>query len=247
MQLEIHVTFTAGHFHGFEWPPSPARLFQGLVAATHRGAHGLLHADVRDRALEWLESCPAPAIIAIATNPARELITNYVPNNDDGESSDFREHVKAAKSLRLHPLPSDCRVTYRWEFVSDGDATRHADVVSAMASLVTHLGRTVDLVYARGEVRAESTVVPGDGRKVWSARETPGGMWLAPKPGFLKLCQERHPRSVSELPPDFTNSRQVDYSGSQTSLDEIPFAVFELFRLDGRRLEFEPRRIREPA
>ena len=50
MQLDIHVTFTAGHFHGAEWPPSPARLFQALVAATHRGAHGLLHSDIRNRA-----------------------------------------------------------------------------------------------------------------------------------------------------------------------------------------------------
>jgi len=70
MHLDIHVTFTAGHFHGFEWPPAPTRLFQALVAGTHRGAHGLLHADVRDRALEWLESLPAPAILAIATKPA---------------------------------------------------------------------------------------------------------------------------------------------------------------------------------
>ena len=101
MHLDIHVTFTAGHFHGFEWPPAPARLFQTLVAGTHRGAHGLLHADVRDRALEWLESLPAPAILAIATKPARELITNYVPNNDDGETADFREHVKAG-------IPSAC-------------------------------------------------------------------------------------------------------------------------------------------
>ena len=127
MQLDIHVTLTAGHYHGEEWPPSPARLFQALVAATHRSAHGLLHSDVRDRALEWLESCPPPTIFAITTEPARELITGYVPNNDDGESKDFREHVKTAKSLRLHPLPSECRVTYRWEFAADGDSASADD------------------------------------------------------------------------------------------------------------------------
>ena len=247
MHLDIHVTFTAGHFHGFEWPPAPARLFQALVAGTHRGAHGLLHADVRDRALEWLESLSAPAIVAITTAPARELITNYVPNNDDGESGDFREHVKAAKSLRLHPLPSDCRVTYRWELAPGEESERHADVVSAMASLVTYLGRTVDLVYARGEVHAAAPSVTADGRKLWLPRETPGGAWMTPMPGFLALCHRRFPRSVSDEPPDFTNSRQVDYSDSQTPLDNVPLAVFELLRLDGRRLGFEPRRIREPA
>ena len=43
-------------------------------------------------------------------------------------------------------------MTYRWEFAPSEDSERHADVVSAMASLSSYLGRTVDLVYARGEV-----------------------------------------------------------------------------------------------
>ena len=247
MHLDIHVTFTAGHFHGFEWPPAPARLFQALVAGTHQGAHGLLHADVRDRALEWLESLSAPAIVAIATNPARELITNYVPNNDDGKSADFCEHVKAAKSLRLHPLPADCRVTYRWEFAPAEDSERHADVVSAMAPLVTYLGRTVDLVYARGEVHAATPTVPADGRHLWLPREVPGGEWMTPMPGFLALCHSRYPRSVSNEPPDFTNSRQVKYSDAPASHSEVPSALFELFRSDGSLMRFDPRRLREAA
>lgn len=247
MHLDIHVTFTAGHFHGFEWPPAPARLFQALVAGTHRGAHGLLHADIRDRALEWFESLPAPAIAAISTAPARGLITNYVPNNDDGQTADFREHVKAAKPLRLHPLPAECRVTYRWEFTPDDNSGRHADVVSAMASLVTYLGRTVDLVYARGEVHTAAPNVPPDGRKLWLPREAPGGAWMTPIPGFLALCHRRYPRSVSEEPPDFTNSKQVSYADSTATMDEVPSALFELLRLNGSRMRFDPRRLREPA
>jgi len=247
MDLHIHVTFTAGHFHGFEWPPAPARLFQALVAGTHRGAHGLLHADVRDRALEWLESLSAPAIVAIPTAPARELITNYVPNNDDGETADFREHVKAAKSLRLHPLPAECRVTYRWEFAPAEDSERHADVVSAMASLVTYLGRTVDLVYARGEVHTATPTVPADGRKLWLPRETPGGAWMTPMPGFLAICHHRYPRSVSDEPADFTNSKQVSYADTTAKADEVPCGVFELLRQDGSRMRFDPRRLREAA
>ncbi len=247
MHLDIHVTFTAGHFHGGEWPPSPARLFQALVAATHRGAHGLLHSDVRDRALEWLESCPPPTIFATATEPARELITGYVPNNDDGESKDFRDHVKTAKSLRLHPLPSECRVTYRWEFAAEGDSAHHADVVSAMASLVTYLGRTVDLVYARGDVHAQPHVDDLGERRLWQPREVPGGEWLAPSTGFLDWCKRRFPRSVSDVPPDFTNSRQVKYSDAHASSDEVPNALFELFRPDGSLMRFDPRHLREAA
>lgn len=31
--LCISVTFLTGRYHGEEWPPSPARLYQALVAA----------------------------------------------------------------------------------------------------------------------------------------------------------------------------------------------------------------------
>lgn len=247
MQLDIHVTFIAGQFHGAEWPPSPARLFQALVAATHRGAHGLFQPHVRDQALEWLESCPAPTIFAIATESARELITSFVPNNDDGESKDFREHVKTAKSLRVHPLPPDCRVTYQWKFVDEAGSAYHADAVSAMASLVTYLGRTVDLVYARGEVHAESQVATLGERKLWQPREVPGGEWLSPTKGFLEWCKRRFPRSVSDVPPDFTNSKQVKYCYVPSTDQEVPSALLELFRSDGSLMQFDPRRLREAA
>ena len=60
MHLDIHVTFTAGHFHGFEWPPAPARLFQALVAGTHRGAPYLVMERVHGRNLrQWLAGRPA--------------------------------------------------------------------------------------------------------------------------------------------------------------------------------------------
>jgi len=247
MQLDINVVFTAGHFHGDEWPPSPARLFQALVAATHRGAHGLLHPEVRDRALEWFEALLPPTVLAIVTEPSRELITGYVPNNDDGGSRDFHDHVKTAKSLRLYPLSAECRVTYRWEFASAGDAGNNADVIAAMASLVTYLGRTVDLVYARGEVHAESSVDVTEDRKLWQPCEMPGGEWLAPRTGFLEWCKCRFPRSVSDIPPDFTNSRQVNYSSAPGSRDEVPTVIFELFRSDGSLMRFDPRRLREAA
>jgi len=247
MHLDIHVTFTAGHYHGWEWPPAPARLFQALVAGTHRGAHGLIQTEVRDRALRWLEKCEPPTIFAPPTQPARELITGYVPNNDDGASKDLREHIKAAKSMRLHPLPAECRITYRWEVDREIDAERNADVVSAMASLVTWLGRTVDFVYARGEVGAESSGSDAETRPAWLPRERPGGHWLAPANGFLAWCHDRYPRSVSDVPPDMTNSRQVDYSPAAQEGEEVPLALLELVRLDGSLLRFDPRSLREAS
>ena len=97
MILEIEVTFTAGHFHGEEWPPSPARLFQALVAASHQGAHGLIHQAVRDESLRWLERQEPPSILAPEAVRQREHLINYVPNNDDGFGDDA--HIRTDKSI----------------------------------------------------------------------------------------------------------------------------------------------------
>ena len=56
MQLQIKLTFATRRYHGrksedeLEFPPAPARLFQALIAGSHCGAYGVIHADKRDRA-----------------------------------------------------------------------------------------------------------------------------------------------------------------------------------------------------
>ncbi len=246
MFLNIHVTFTAGHYHGTEWPPSPSRLFQALVAGTHRGAYGLIHADVRDRALVWLETLAAPIIYAAQTTTSQEDITSYVPNNDDGETKDRLLHVKAAKSMRLRVLPPETQITYCWEFDPNGIAATNPDVVSAMAPLVTYLGHAVDHVYARGEVTVSASIGTGQAL-AWNPTEVNDGQWQTPKSGFLKLCQERYPRSVSEQPADFTNSRQIDYSTGDKQESAVPLAVVELLKTTGEFHRFDPRSLRVPA
>ena len=63
--LCISVHFLGGEFHGRgdhgepEWPPSPLRLFQALVAAGAR-----LDEGTGQEALQWLERQPAPSIVA---------------------------------------------------------------------------------------------------------------------------------------------------------------------------------------
>lgn len=280
MILEIEVTFPAGRFHGEEgeWPPAPSRLFQALVAATHRGAHGLIHQETRDAALRWLEKLPAPKIVAGGAERSCGHLDNYVPNND-GKAA----HVRTAKTLAAFafPTPDETKgtdeekdkdkntdkpnaIAYRWEFgEADHDTARHADVTAAMASLVTHLGQTTDGVYARGRVLTgadataaadpETESTPSGGRIVYLPRETPGGRWLSPAPGFLALCQRRYPRSVSSEPPDFTNSRQVDYApdGETRNNEDAatpPMAIFDLLQTDGESfLRFDPRDLRCPA
>lgn len=245
MYLEIEVTFTAGHFHGEEWPPSPARLFQALVAGSHHGAHGLIHQAVRDEALSWLERQQPPSILAPETVRQREHLISYVPNNDDGFGADA--HVRTDKSLGAWFFPQSRAVAYQWQLGGEANATKQADVIAAMSSLITSVGRTVDLAYARGRLLDGEVPAEVAQRKRWQPTQREGGRWLAPAAGFLELLDRRFPRSVSAEPPDFTNTRQVSYELEDVLRLDAPVAVFEMLRMDGRKLAFDPRDLRQPA
>ena len=59
-RLLISVRFHDGRYHGhLDWPPSPARLFQALVAGV---AQGDMLTDEDRRAFIWLEALEPPAI-----------------------------------------------------------------------------------------------------------------------------------------------------------------------------------------
>src|SRR3972149_10404087 len=84
--LLLSVRFHDGRYHGLdtsgrpEWPPSPARLFQALVAGAARG-NTLCNRDTD--ALHWLEELSkgyAPVIAAPSARIGKGLI-NSVQNN----------------------------------------------------------------------------------------------------------------------------------------------------------------------
>jgi CRISPR-associated protein Csb2 len=246
MILQIEVTFTAGHFHGEEWPPSPARLFQALVAASHHGAHGLIHQAPRDEALRWLEQQSPPVVLAPDAVRQQDHLVSYLPNNDD--LFEPQGHKKSAeRGLGGWFINSAPTVVFEWRGSGSTEERRHADVVCAIARLVNYLGRTVDSARASGRVLQSVPAVDSTGRNRWQPRESRGGRWLAPAPGFLDLLNRRFPRSVSAEPPDFTNTRQVDYATDDELRLDAPIAVLELLRLDGRKLAFAPRDLRQPA
>jgi CRISPR-associated protein Csb2 len=79
-ELAIAVTFLAGRYHGTEWPPSPARLYQAMVAGVMTGGYRALFTEV-EPALRWLERQEAPAILA-SSAPGLAAYRIAVPNND---------------------------------------------------------------------------------------------------------------------------------------------------------------------
>src|SRR4051812_43821261 len=94
----LSVRFHDGRYHGSgEWPPSPARLFQALVAGAARGK--TLTEDDR-RALAWLELRDAPVIASPPMRVGRGYKT-YVPNNDRDtvESRSFRSYRDYSEAI----------------------------------------------------------------------------------------------------------------------------------------------------
>src|SRR3989304_426401 len=85
--LRISVRFLDDRYHGrvdcgrsAEWPPSPMRLFQAIVAG---GSIGGSLPQTLQRGLEWLERQSPPTIIAPIALETGGYST-YIPNPDLG-------------------------------------------------------------------------------------------------------------------------------------------------------------------
>ena len=154
--LLITVRFHEGRYHGTgdrlngsdSWPPSPARLFQALVAGAARG--GLLHSE-DECALKWLERLAPPRIAAPAARRGQS-VKLFVPNNDlDSVGGDPARagEIRVSKPWRPCFFDSDEPVLYVWRFQSEsGEAAR----ICAIATRLFQLGRGIDMAWATGQV-----------------------------------------------------------------------------------------------
>ncbi|CAN5809292.1 type I-U CRISPR-associated protein Csb2 [soil metagenome] len=239
MKLIITVQFLCGHYHGRnrekileDFPPSPMRLFQALLAASPRGLYGKQNVAIRDNALQWLGNLAPPTIVANETIKSGEDTINYVPNNDNKF-----DHIRTDKSMHHHVLLDDGKVKYVWGFDVDETTREFAKAICAMSQLITYLGQTTDLVIAHGEVTEDFTE---DESKAIFKPETSKGDWQIPTKGSLQACQERYKerKNLVDFP---TPARWVDYRNKNAIYLDAPTALFELRQNGGKnRLPFEP-------
>lgn len=191
--LLITVRFHDARYHGAgDWPPSPARLFQALVAAA---ALSGLDTDKRN-ALRWLETLSAPTIAAPAAHSGQN-VNLFVPNNDlDAKGGDIRriaEIRSATKRVRPRLFDATVPLLYIWHF--DGDESQ-AKCICNIANDLYQLGRGVDMAWAVGELVDEAkaeeqlSVYPGA-----IYRPSQGGKGLAldcPDDGSLASLETRY-------------------------------------------------------
>lgn len=191
--LLISVRFHDGRYHGKgDWPPSPARLFQALVAAA--ALPGL--DDAKREALRWLEQLDAPTVAAPAALQAKTNVGLFVPNNDlDAMGGDVRRigDIRSAKHVRPRLFDAAVPLHYIWRL--DGKES-HAECICDIANGLYQLGRGVDMAWAVGELTDEKGAeellkdYPGA-----FYRPSKGGTGLAlgcPCPGSLASLEKRH-------------------------------------------------------
>ncbi|MDZ4745312.1 MAG: type I-U CRISPR-associated protein Csb2 [bacterium] len=176
--LLLTVRFLDDRYHGLldrggppEWPPSPFRLFQALVAAVARRGELVIGEDSPDntnytmvgQAIGWLQQQSAPIIIT-PTSQTGQAITRFVPNNDGDKKFDRQQRLTAKVTiptlLLLEPNQKP-EVHYVWDIGNQSDPPLQQ--LRDAARSLTSLGWGIDMAFAdaRSTTQAEVESLPG--------------------------------------------------------------------------------------
>lgn len=251
--LLITVRLHEGRYHGTgDQPPSPARVFQALVAGA--GVGGPLTTPEKD-ALEWLEQRGAP-VIASPRMWSGQAMRNYVPSNDlDTVSGDARRIGAIRTQKPTKPLLFDAGIPfmYAWSFEDNNESSLRAREVCSIAERLYQLGRGVDLAWAWGEVleneETEARLLSYPGVVYRPSAGGTGTTLACPLHGSLKSLTDRYAarsqrlrapavgRQLISNPPK-PRFRQVAYDSPPSrqvyelrrSADDTSFFVWPLAR-----------------
>ena len=251
--LCISVMFLDPFFHGKgdsdrpEWPPSPMRLFQALLAGSRAGWRKLCWSMDDQNGLReaflWLERQPPPEIIAPEARQATSY-TLFVPNNDSDEILDRQERLtsKVASPHRL-AIQDDVAegqqaLHYLWPIPEDEWTTvsPHAQLLSREAQHLMVLGWGIDQVVGNGRIITsdEADQLLGERWQPWSDSLSPLDRLRVPVEGSLDDLDAVYESFCARLNGGGYNSRQelrrfklVNYIKA-TQLPRRSYACFEL-------------------
>ncbi len=241
--LCISVTFLDPLFHGKgddapEWPPSPMRLFQALVAGARTGCRGNQWSEAKAEAFRWLERQRPPIIIA----PKAQLTAGrifFVPDNVGDAPGQFdRENRLIGKAARPCHLVDGDTLYYLWPLDNnDGSAAQqHAEVLCREARHLLALGWGIDQVVGNGRILSEAdiAVLPGQRWRPWDTHRSGEQTWRIPMPGSLDRLGQVYQSFLRRVdlkqyrpPLRFIRFQTVHYFRDNT-LPPRSYAAFEL-------------------
>ena len=196
--LVIYLRLHDGRYHGRgDWPPSPARLFQALVAGA--GLSGPLEETERE-ALAWLETLSAPSIAVPRAWQPRRGVLFYMPNNDsdgiEGDPSKMAKIRTATKIFRPYLFDAGIPFVYAWPLGQEPADQQRIKTICSLAERLYQLGRGIDMAWAWGETRDDDEVadlLAAYPRQVFHPSKNGSGRLLpTPFPGSLKSLEGRH-------------------------------------------------------
>ncbi len=241
--LCISVRILDNLFHGRggygnqpEWPPSPLRLFQALVAGATAGRHQQSWED-KKHAFEWLERQPPPEIIT--PKAVRALAYKaFVPNND-GDKQPNRQDRLTSKLHLPHRILEDSAIHYLWKLSSEQDKTS-ANTIAAEAKKLLALGWGIDMAIGHGQILDEESALALEGER-WRPQRIRGTnhKLRAPQSGTLENLLRTHASKLASLrkggiytpPIPLSNYQEFVYLRSG-EIPPRPYAAFALEQID---------------
>ena len=187
-----------------EWPPSPLRLFQAIVAAAAARWNEHLNLEYAVPALQWLGQQSRPAIVATGGSPSENPYRLYVPDNiwDEqgrawvsGKPLSKEVKLRTEKDVRPTHLSGEA-VHYLYPLLPEG--CPHLDVLKAAARSVTHLGWGIDMVAADADIITEADAAKLAGHR-WRVVPTGGVPLRVPKAGTLDDLMRKHAAFLGRL------------------------------------------------
>lgn len=196
--LLITVRFHDGRYHGTgDWPPSPARLFQALVAGI--GQEGPLSDEV-SKPLEWLERLDPPVIAAPHMKLGMTIPMHFVPNNDldalGGFAANLPKTRTAFKVWKPKLFDQQAAFHYAWNFDDSDGTIAYAKGICEYAERLYQLGRGIDQAWAVADIlqpqQFEDLLLTYRGVVHRPSGGRQGTMLDRPQQGSLKSLKDRH-------------------------------------------------------
>lgn len=229
--LCVSITLLDRKFHGRrdrhepEWPPSPLRLFQALVAAAARVDNRGLSSDGVQSVLKWLERQTTPPVIiapsvslssqngnhhgyvlSVPNNAMDIVATAWARGNYAGTGDADPATHRTMKHVRPVYLLDGDTIHYLWPVrnpVSVEDKAQAAKLAK-IANHVVALGWGIDMAIGHAAVLSEQEVSALRGERWIPGREGGEGGLRVPVPGTLNALIARHARFLTRVRPDGT-------------------------------------------
>ena len=226
-----------------EWPPSPLRLFQALVAASATRWRENQFRESARPALQWLETIKPSVVVPEAPGESFGY-RMYVPNNSGDLMTAAWARGDTETSMAKFRVEKDVRpIRLRGEavyflFPLREDNCPFFKILQAAARSVTHFGWGIDIVAGNAEILTESEAVglPGE---VWRPASDQSGTTLrVPKEGTLDDLIEKHGKFLGRLSdnsfkpvPPLSAFQVVSYRRA-TDPPQRQYAAFTLLKPD---------------